>query len=896
MDYKNTILLPKTDFPMRAELPKREPAFLEQWQKQDLYNQILKARANGPKFLLHDGPPFANGDAHIGHVLNMTLKDIVLKSKNMTGFYSPFIPGWDCHGLPIEHKVTKELNEKGEKTDDALVIRQKSEAMARKYIGIQREQFQRLGVFGEWDKPYLTLDPAYEAEELRNFAKLVDKDLVYQGMRPVSWSYGCQTALAEAEVEYQSKTDPAIFVKFPLTEASAAKFPGAGKLSLLIWTTTPWTLPANLAVAFSKAIPYVIVEHNGERLVVAATTLAAIPGLGAAKVVTENVAIEGLEYQHPFLDRKGKVYPADFVTADTGTGMVHIAPGHGQDDYILGRQVGLDVLSPVDDYGRLTAECGMPEWVGLNVFKANPLVIEHLEKTGYLVAKEDYTHEYPHCWRSKTPIVFRSVKQWFIKMDRIRLDVLTAIDRDVNWIPDWGRNRIHGTVSNRPDWCISRQRTWGVPIPVFYAEGEQPLISSAVINKFADIVEKEGTNVWFSSTADELAARLGLPAGLRKGKDTIDVWIDSGSSWTSVLLKRLEYFPADLYLEGSDQHRGWFNSSLCLAVAATGKAPYKNVLTHGFIVDETGKKYSKSSGATDLITLVNDSGADVLRLWVAGQDYRGDVPFSKNIFSRVSDVYRGIRNTLRILLGNLHDFNPATDSVAREQWTELDRYIYARLQEVIEKVCDGYKTYEFHRVYREISTFCNVELSSLYVDVLKDRMYCNAQNDSARRAAQTVMRATVEALVKLLAPLTPYTAEETWQFLGEKESVHLQLFPEAQVDCESGDFMLRWDGLLKHREAINQQLEGLRSQKVIGKSLEAKIELSQSSFESKDETLLTELLISSVVTVGAGQYIKVSKAPGQKCVRCWKCDEGDITDADGGHLCPRCAKVVGLIQ
>ncbi len=898
MDYKNTILLPKTDFPMRAELPKREPAFLEQWQKQDLYNQILKARANGPKFLLHDGPPFANGDAHIGHVLNMTLKDIVLKSKNMTGFYSPFIPGWDCHGLPIEHKVTKELNEKGEKTDDALVIRQKSEAMARKYIGIQREQFQRLGVFGEWDKPYLTLDPAYEAEELRNFAKLVDKDLVYQGMRPVSWSYGCQTALAEAEVEYQSKTDPAIFVKFPLAEASAAKFPGAGKLSLLIWTTTPWTLPANLAVAFSKAIPYVIVEHKGERLIVAATTLESIPGIGGAKVITENVAIEGLEYQHPFLPRTGKVYPADFVTADTGTGMVHIAPGHGQDDYILGRQVGLDVLSPVDDYGRLTAECGMPEWVGLNVFKANPLVIEHLEKTGYLVAKEDYTHEYPHCWRSKTPIVFRSVKQWFIKMDRIRLDVLTAIDRDVNWIPDWGRNRIHGTVSNRPDWCISRQRTWGVPIPVFYAEGEQPLISSAVINKFADIVEKEGTNVWFSSTADELAARLGLPAGLRKGKDTIDVWIDSGSSWTSVLLKRLEYFPADLYLEGSDQHRGWFNSSLCLAVAATGKAPYKNVLTHGFIVDETGKKYSKSSGATDLITLVNDSGADVLRLWVAGQDYRGDVPFSKNIFSRVSDVYRGIRNTLRILLGNLHDFNPATDSVAREQWTELDRYIYARLQEVIAEARSGYEAYEFHRVYHAISRFCTVDLSSLYVDVLKDRMYCNAQNDSARRAAQTVMRATIEALVKLLAPLTPYTAEETWQFLGEKESVHLQLFPVVDAKAEAPEFMARWTNLIALRGKVTEAIEPVRQRKEIGKSLEAKVVIESNDWKSGDEALLAELCIVSKVTVTAGSELKVtvSKADGKKCIRCWKYDEHTGDDANHPELCPRCAKVVSLIK
>jgi isoleucyl-tRNA synthetase len=938
MEYKNTIHLPKTDFPMRAELPKREPGFLAKWQQEDIYAKILKAREGSQKFILHDGPPFANGDAHIGHVLNMTLKDIVLKSKNMSGYYAPFIPGWDCHGLPIEHKVAKELNEQKARTSDPVIIRQKSEEMARKYIGIQREQFKRLGVFGEWDEPYLTLNPAYEADELRNFATLVEKGLVYQGLRPVSWSYGCQTALAEAEVEYQQKTDPAIYVKFPLTDESAKKFADSGNspISLLIWTTTPWTLPANLAVAYSATIPYVIVEFKGERLILAATTLGTIPGFADAKVVADKIEVNALEYKHPFLDRTGKVYPADFVTADTGTGLVHIAPGHGQDDYILGKQVGLDILSPVDDHGCLTAECGVPEWVGLNVFKANPIIIEYLEKNNILIAKQDYTHDYPHCWRSKTPIVFRSVKQWFIKMDAIRQDVLDAIDdiaKHNGWIPDWGRNRIYGTVSNRPDWCISRQRTWGVPIPVFYGEGEQPLINKDIVLKFADIVEKEGTNVWFNSTADELAARLGLPKGLRKGKDTLDVWIDSGSSWASVLKKRLEYFPADLYLEGSDQHRGWFNSSLCLAVAVTGQAPYKNVLTHGFIVDESGKKYSKSSGATDLMTLVNDSGADVLRLWVAGQDYRGDVPFSKNIFSRVSDVYRGVRNTLRILLGNLHDFNPATDSVPREQWTELDRYIYARLQEVIKEARDGYDTYEFHRVYHAISRFCTVDLSALYVDVLKDRLYCNAANDSARRAAQTVIRLCAEAIVKLIAPLTPYTAEEAWEFLGEKESVHLQLLPEVDEEFlnlpwagqfqlvhgvtpifdkefvstssvpqekqrDHYNFMTRWTNLIALRGQVTEAIEPVRQRKEIGKSLEAKVVLQSNDWKTEDAELMAELFIVSRVEIKAeGEpKIAVSRAEGTKCVRCWKYDEGTITDADGGHLCPRCAKAVGLIK
>lgn len=947
MDYKNTIHLPKTDFPMRADLPKREPGFLAQWQKDDLYNRILKARANAPKFVLHDGPPFANGDAHIGHVLNMTLKDIVLKSKNMAGFYAPFIPGWDCHGLPIEHKVAKELSEKKLKTDDPVLIRQKSEEMARKYIGIQREQFQRLGVFGEWDEPYLTLNPVYEAGELRNFATLVEKGLVYQGLRPVSWSYGCQTALAEAEVEYQEKTDPAIYVKFPLTDASADKINVPHGTSLLIWTTTPWTLPANLAVAINTNMVYKRgfalspgellieplqvddVEWTRKHSVIYAQELESrIPNLiifdPSTIVLDESYYIQaeklvGAAYHHPFLrdNRVRQIYPADFVTADTGTGLVHIAPGHGQDDYILGKQVGLDILSPVDDYGRLTAESGvtqemtdklgLPTVINLNVFKANPIIIELLEKTGFLVAKEDYTHDYPHCWRSKTPIVFRSVKQWFIKMDAIRQDVLDAIDdiaKHNGWIPDWGRNRIHGTVSNRPDWCISRQRTWGVPIPVFYGEGEQPLISKEIIDKFADIVEKEGTNVWFNSTADELAARLGLPQGLRKGRDTLDVWIDSGSSWATVLRKRLEYFPADLYLEGSDQHRGWFNSSLCLAVAVTGKAPYKNVLTHGFIVDESGKKYSKSSGATDLITLVNQSGADVLRLWVAGQDYRGDVPFSKNIFSHVSDTYRSIRNTLRILLGNLHDFNPQTDTVPREQWTELDRYVYTKLQEVIKEARDGYDTYEFHRVYHAINRFCTLELSALYVDVLKDRLYCNAAADPMRRAAQTVMRATAEALVKLLAPLMPYTAEETWQFLSEKEavkeSVHLQLFPQVDPESEPPQFMERWGKLLALRGHVNELLEKARQDKKIGKSLEAQVKISSPDWKHKDEGVLTELFIVSNAKVthtdGGETTIDVSVAPGEKCVRCWKYDEGDIKDADGGHLCPRCAKVVGLIK
>ena len=559
-DYKATLLLPKTDFPMRAELPKREPSFLAKWNEEKIYARILAARKGKTSFVLHDGPPFANGDAHMGHALNMVLKDIVLKYHNMSGHYAPFVPGWDCHGLPIEHKVMKEL---GAEETDPIKIREKCEATARHFIGVQREQFKRLGVFGDWENPYLTLDPAYEAETIRVFATLVGKNLVYQGLRPVLWSTGCQTALAEAEIEYKEKVDPAIYVKFPLTAEAAQKFPELKEASLLIWTTTPWTLPANLAVAVSPHLEYAVVQLSDDSKFIMLNSLVS----GITSKLPEGLTIKaigsplkgsdlvGLKYRHPFLDRMGEIFTADFVTADAGTGLVHIAPGHGHDDYQLGQQHGLPVLAPVDDRGCLTAEAGVPELTGVYVFKANPLIIELLKTKNALFAQEEYRHDYPHCWRSKTPIVFRAVKQWFIKVDAFRADALKAID-GVQWIPESGRNRIRGAVESRPDWCISRQRTWGIPLPVFYGEGEQPLLSEKTIRQFADLVEKEGAGIWFSSTADELAKRLGLPLGLKKGRDTLDVWIDSGTSWAAVLGKRAELpFPADLYLEGSDQHR-----------------------------------------------------------------------------------------------------------------------------------------------------------------------------------------------------------------------------------------------------------------------------------------------------------------------------------------------------
>jgi len=904
---------------MRAELPKREPVWLEQWESVHLYQSLRDRQVGRPEFILHDGPPFANGDAHMGHALNMALKDIVLKSKNMSGFSVPFIPGWDCHGLPIEHKVMKELNEPGADSAknaaglDPVIIREKCAAMAEKYISIQREQFKRLGVFGLWDDPYITMQPSYEADVLRVFGKMVEKGLVFQALKPVHWSTGCQTALAEAEVEYLDRHDTSVYVACPL-DPQGLKRLERDQASLVIWTTTPWTLPANLAIACHRKLEYVLVENGGTSLILAAERLEVFHQITGKnwkvlKTIKGDV-LEGLEYVHPFL-KDGKtrqVFHGDFVTAESGSGLVHIAPGHGNDDYLLGMREGLEVLSPVDDRGCLTGECGVPELVGQYVFKANKQIEAILEECGHLLASEDYDHSYPHCWRSKTPIVFRSVTQWFIRVEDFRPQALAEIET-VNWVPEWGKNRIRGAVETRPDWCISRQRTWGIPIPAFVNEEGEAVLSAKTVYAFADLVETEGTDLWFRSSSQELAEKLGLPRNWEKTTDTLDVWIDSGSSHEAVSQRRLR-FPADLYLEGSDQHRGWFQSSLLTSVAVNGKAPYREVLTNGFVVDEDRKKLSKSSGKpVGLMEFVNQYGSDILRLWVSSEDYRNEVPFSEEIFKRVADTYRSLRNTCRILLANLQDFDPENDRVAVGELRGADYGVHCQVQQLIRKVRSAYEAYEFHQVYHLVNRFCAVELSALYIDVTKDRMYCDPAASSRRRATQTVMADVLNSLCLLMAPIMPFTCEEVWQYAGAgeqdnpegillRDSVHLQPFPEPQVPENADAFLAQWEQLLTIRGQVNDCLEQLRRDKKIGKSLEAVVSLPESLPLNLSDEEWAEICIVSAVE-RSGQAGMVSARPAaeagwEKCPRCWSFHPADRLGQHVDHpeCCPRCTEAM----
>ena len=894
MDYSQTVRLPKTDFPMRGDLPKREPAWVQGWLKDKTYEKLLQERAKAPEFHLHDGPPFANGDAHVGHALNMVLKDIVLKSRAMMGKKTPFVPGWDCHGLPIEHKVVTEEKLVGA---EPAIIRKKCEEVAKHFIQRQKEQFQRLGVLGDWDRPYLTMSPGYEAAELRILADLVEKGMVYEGLRPVHWSTGCRTALAEAEVEYADREDDSVYVRMELNDAQDE--------DLLIWTTTPWTLPANLAVAVHPGMAYVLADPGQSRKVwVAKSRLEAVAKAAGKelKVLKEvkGKELEGKTYRHPLVAREGLVYPAEFVTAESGTGLVHIAPGHGHEDYVLGRQHKLEPFSPVNEAGKLTAECGIREIEGQNVFAANPLVADLLEKAGKLWAREKIRHSYPHCPRSKTPIVFRSVRQWFIRMDQLRDQALQAVAQ-VKWVPNWGESRIRGALGARPDWCISRQRSWGLPIPAFYKPDGTSVLDPKVIRRVADRAEKEGAGFWFGDADEPLAKSCGVPADWKRGRETMDVWLDSGSSWSAAADGRVK-FPADLYLEGSDQHRGWFQSSLLLSVALTGKPPFRTVLTNGFVVDLDGKKLSKSRGKPPgLMELVDKYGADVVRLWVASADAKEDVPFSLEIFGRIGDSYRLIRNSFRILLGNLADFDPGKHSVPAAKRTALDRYILAKLADLSRNVLEAYEAYNFPAVYHSLNRFLSVELSSFYIDACKDRIYCDAENDPLRRSAQTTMQEILDSLVRLSAPLLAFTAEEAWEHLTGKTkgSVHCQTFREAVVPPSwNAEDDSRWEKLLSVRAKMNEALEKERQAKKIGKSLEAEVSLEGGGLKPEDGGLLKEICLVSHVELrpGSGEAtVRVAPARGKKCDRCWKHEESVGRDSEHRGLCHRCAQVVGKV-
>ena len=938
MDYKDTLNLPRTDFPMKADLVTHEPQRLEKWQAANLYGKIQEARAGQEKFVLHDGPPFANGDVHIGTALNKILKDIIIKFQTISGKHAPYVPGWDCHGLPIEFKVSQEMRKAGDTSADAATIRKACEAYALKYLDIQRAQFKRLGVLGDWENPYVTLRKEYEADELRLFADIVEKGFVYRGKKPVYWSIPCRTALAEAEVEYADHVSQSIYVKFPVV--------GQPGVNIVIWTTTPWTLPANLAVAYNSTFNYSLVLAGEESYIVSTMLLPTVAekcGWADYQILRslDGSELAQFEYQHPFCNRTGKLFAGDdFVENGTGTGFVHIAPSHGLEDYGLGSRNGLPIYSPVNDDGALAHTNDLPveqqmpaEMLGKSILEkhgksdANEAVLHELRVRHALLKQENYHHSYPHCWRSKTPVIFRAMDQWFIKIDheKFRDQAISAIN-SVNWVPDWGKNRIESAVKSRPDWCISRQRTWGVPIPAFYDAQGNPILDARIVRNAADLIEKHGSNVWFEKSATELWALVKPkdwtgPDAVAKSGDTLDVWIDSGSSSRAVTARRPELagsekpFQADLYLEGSDQHRGWFQSSLLLSLAGNGAPPYKTVLTHGFMVDADREKISKSKQGQGgyekpqtAEAYVKKYGADVVRLWVASQDFRNDIVVSEERVNKVSETYRGIRNALRYQLSNLYDFDPAKHTVADAELTGLDRWILGEFANVSADVAKAYAAFEFHVVYQKLSQFIAVELSSIYHDVIKDRLYTDAANSPRRRSTQTALHRLVTGLCEMLSPILVFTADEAWEFVPSQAGlpfVHLATWKPGALqrsDAERG----AWQGLFKLRELVLPSLEKERQAKTIGKSLEAKVTLTGSNpllVDAKTHlAALRELLnvsqLEAHVTPGNGDPtldIVVGKALGQKCERCWHCEEDVGVATKHPTLCGRCVEAVEAV-
>lgn len=919
MDYKDTLNLPQTTFPMRANLPKREPDFLDKWKSGEIYNEILKVSQGRPKYILHDGPPYANGHIHLGTALNKILKDMIVKSRFMAGFDSDYVPGWDCHGLPIEHQVDKELGKKKHSMTE-VQVRRKCREYAEKFIEIQKDEFKRLGVFGVWDDPYLTMNYKYQATIVRELGNFFQEGSVFRGKKPVYWCSSCVTALAEAEVEYADSSAPSIFVKFKTKSDFSTKIPELANkqdIYVVIWTTTPWTIPANLAIAVHPKESYAAVQTDrgvlilAERLVpVNMETL----GIQDYKILCSfsGSVLEGLKCSHPLYGRDSLMILAPFVTLDTGVGCVHVAPGHGQEDYEVGLKYNLDVFAPVDDNGIFTEEAEY--FTGKFVFDANRDVIEKLDENGALLGSEKISHSYPHCWRCKKPVIFRATYQWFISMERtnLRSNALTAIDT-VNWIPKWGRDRIYGMIQHRPDWCISRQRSWGVPITAVRCKDCDSVVAPPeLFEKVARLFEEKGADIWFETPVERL-----IPDGLScpncknssfvKETDILDVWFDSGVSWAAVCEERpsLKY-PCDLYLEGSDQHRGWFHSALLTSVGTRKQAPYKGVLTHGFVVDGHGKKMSKSLGnVIQPKQIIDKYGADILRLWVSAEDYRDDIRISNEILERLSEAYRRIRNTCRFLLGNLSDFNPDKDMVDIDELTSLDQYALAKLNWIINRVNKAYRDFDFHVVFHTLYNYCSVDLSSLYLDILKDRLYCEKRDGLKRRSAQTTLHIILSSIVKLMAPILVFTAEEVWQEFNGGESrtpsIHLTGFPEPVDSAALSDMEVAlWENMISLRQDVSKSLEEARASKLIGSSLDSRVEIRANAdlissirkLEDPEGFFIISQLELNEVSNDSPQEILVGRAEGQKCPRCWIWSKDIGLNQRYPEVCPRCASVL----
>ncbi len=931
MDYKNTLNLPSTEFAMKANLPQREPIQLKEWEDKKIYQKLREQSRGRDLFILHDGPPYANGHLHMGHAINKILKDIIVRSRQMAGFDAPYVPGWDCHGLPIEHNVDKSLGEK-KKTMTDVQIRRECRSYAAKFVDIQREEFKRFGVMGEWDKPYLTMNYPYEARIAKECGEFALSGDMFLGKKPIYWCCSCQTALAEAEIEYHDHTSPSIFVKFPVKDDLSSLLPGVkGNVFIVIWTTTPWTIPANLGVCLHPDFVYAAVRTKDHGVLIMAKDLVekvmktfGIEGYSLIRDLSSR-DLENKKCKHPLYDRDSLVILGNHVTLEAGTGCVHTAPGHGADDHLVGEKYGLDCYSPVEDNGTFSKDVEF--FAGEFIFKANKSINEKLSSLNLLLKNDNLSHSYPHCWRCKNPVIYRATPQWFISMDKmgLRQKSLEEIN-NVTWIPSWGRERIYSMIENRPDWCLSRQRSWGVPIPVYHCKScKEIYVTRESIDKIHGLFCEHSSDIWFEKEAKDLMpeeAKCGKcgSAEFTKDHNILDVWFDSGVSHAAVLEEREGLSrPADMYLEGSDQHRGWFHSSLLTSVGRTGKAPYKAVLTHGFVVDENGRKMSKSVGnvvAPD--TVIKQYGADVLRLWATSADYRGDVSISNNIMRQLSDAYRRIRNTCRFILGNFSDFDVTKDMRPIKQMSELDRFILHRLSQVVKRARTSYDKYEFHTIYHTLHNFCVIDLSAFYLDIIKDRLYTSPPADPLRRDAQTAMLIILDALVKIMAPILPFTADEIYQHMPKgpdpKDSIHLEPMVELHEDWEDQVLSDKWENILILRGEVTKALEEARINKRIGHSLDAALEIRlpdtelKSQIENLTESLSDIFIVSSARLVDSiedetaykgkeieGLVIKVNKAKGVKCDRCWRFDTTIGNDPDHVTACERCAAALKKI-